>query len=131
MGTILKREGGYMLVDVDEVLKGILDVSQLDSEKIRHQQSMAMKMLDIMIKDGMQIEDVAYVCAMIIARGMSMLMTEALAKKFIEVHGEVTFKLFVHARNAMRKAALTDPEMRRLLMIIDASGVTQEERTCQ
>jgi hypothetical protein len=127
MGKVLRESEEQMLVDVDEVLKGQRRMTEEEIEQAKVLQDMSMRMLDEMILHGLKPADVGYVCAVIIARTCSMVMPDSTAKLYIETLARVTQGLFRISRGAMRKASGTDPEMRRLLQIIDASDPTAPE----
>jgi hypothetical protein len=121
MGAMLRESEGQMLVDVDEVLRGQRQMTDEETEQARALQDMSMRMLNEMILHGLKPAEVGYVCAVMVARTCSMVMPDSTAKLYIETLARVTQGLFNIARGAMRRASGTDPEMRRLLQIIDAS----------
>jgi hypothetical protein len=110
-----------MLVDVDEVLKGQKRMTEDEADQVRVLQHTATRLLDEMTMHGLTPAEVGYVCAVIVARACSMVMPDSTAWLYIETLARVTKGLFNIARGAMRKASGTDPEMRRLLQIIDSS----------
>lgn len=121
MGKVTEGAERQILCDVAESLMGDAKLAPEAAAYADALNESASNILDTMIGHGYKPADVAYVCAVVLAQTAAMTMSDKIGSEFLNLQALVTTRMFVEGRRVMREQAPADPELARLLKILDAA----------